>query len=100
MVSFTTLVLAITAAASSVTAFKTPCNFPYDVCGWTLANDVYGYGYEELKAAHGGVDDGTLYNAVYGCRANGVIEYGNACPRGCQAGGVGNNNTPNANCLP
>jgi hypothetical protein len=42
MVSFTTLVIALTAAASSVTAFTKPCNFPYDVCGWTLANQEFG----------------------------------------------------------
>lgn len=41
MVSFTTFVLAI-AAATSASAFKKPCNLPYDHCGWTLADSNYG----------------------------------------------------------
>ena len=94
MVAFTTFIPTVLAlAATGATAFKTACNAPYDQCGFTLANQVYGYSYDELKAAHGGVDDGTLYNAVYNCHEGGVIEYNRACPRGCDAFA-----TKNANC--
>jgi len=46
-------------------------------------------------AAHGGVDDGTLYNAIYNCRADGEIIYNRPCTKGCNAG----IETKNANCV-
>ncbi|KAK4452845.1 hypothetical protein QBC34DRAFT_397130 [Podospora aff. communis PSN243] len=96
MVSFTTLILTIAAAAASANAFEVPCNSPNDQCGWTLTNDIHRYTREELIAAHGGIDDGTLYNAVYNCREGGVIIYNRACPKGCNAAG---GETKNANCI-
>ena len=46
MVSFTTLTLAVVAAAvtgaqAQRAPFSKPCNAPYDVCGWTLANGEF-----------------------------------------------------------
>lgn len=41
MVAFKTFVLAVVAVAGA-SAFKAPCNAPYDQCGYTLANEVYG----------------------------------------------------------
>ena len=43
MVSFTTLCLTIAATAiASANAHTNPCRYPYDNCGWVLANGYYG----------------------------------------------------------
>jgi len=41
MVAIKTFALAVMAVAGA-SAFKKACNAPYDQCGYTLANDVYG----------------------------------------------------------
>lgn len=42
MVKFTSTILALAATIVSAQDFLQPCNEPYDVCGWTLTNGVYG----------------------------------------------------------
>jgi len=43
MVSFTTLCLTIAATAvATANAHTNPCRYPYDNCGWVLANGFYG----------------------------------------------------------
>ena len=55
-----------------------------------------GYTYEELRAAAGSDNGSTIYDSIYSCRPNGVIEYNRYCGVGkCDRGSV-----MNANCLP
>jgi hypothetical protein len=43
MVKFTSVAVALAVTITGTSAaFTKPCNFPYDVCGWTLANQEYG----------------------------------------------------------
>lgn len=43
MVKFTSVAVALAATITGTSAaFTKACNFPYDVCGWTLANQEFG----------------------------------------------------------
>ncbi|KAH6848070.1 hypothetical protein B0I37DRAFT_156661 [Chaetomium sp. MPI-CAGE-AT-0009] len=100
MVKFTSVTLALAATITGASAaFTKPCNFPYDVCGWTLANQEFGYDQATLEAAAiaAGQDptSGTiLFDAIYNCQADGVIAWNRHCANGCDAAMT----VPNANC--
>ncbi|KAK4163781.1 hypothetical protein QBC43DRAFT_335191 [Cladorrhinum sp. PSN259] len=93
-------VLAIAGAITGAeAAFKTACNAPYDVCGWSLADGTFGYDAATLREAvrlGGGNPDNNrdVYDAIYGCRDNGAIVWKFVCDVGCDASSHG----PNANC--
>ncbi|KAK5651462.1 hypothetical protein OQA88_12469 [Cercophora sp. LCS_1] len=97
MVSVTNLVLAIVATTvTGANAFTRPCRFPYDQCGWVLANGDFGYTYEELQAAAGTTVGTRVYDALYSCdSATGAISYIQWCGGSgkCETGIV-----PNDNC--
>ncbi|KAK3386450.1 hypothetical protein B0H63DRAFT_467812 [Podospora didyma] len=91
MVKVANIAIAILAAAITGTeaTFKTKCREPYDMCGWTLTNEVTGYDQLTLQnaASAGGQDpnNGALvYNSLYGCRENGTIIWKWFCDKGCQ----------------
>ena len=43
MVKFASVAVALAATITGTSAaFTKACNFPYDVCGWSLANQEYG----------------------------------------------------------
>ncbi|KAK4155290.1 hypothetical protein C8A00DRAFT_42091 [Chaetomidium leptoderma] len=100
MVQFTSAILALAATITGAqAAFKTACTFPYDVCGWTLTNNVYGYDLATLQeaAAAAGQDAGNgtiLFDTIYNCHADGVIIWNHHCDHGCDA----SLSVPNANC--
>lgn len=130
MVRITSVVVALAATITGTqAAFKQACTAPYDVCGWTLTDNVRGMssaltrsptqripskgkgpyanrrypGYEQSElvdaARRAGQDVSNvsvLYNAVYNCHADGVIEWNRPCANGCNAAGT----VPNANCRP
>ncbi|KAK3390125.1 hypothetical protein B0H63DRAFT_557143 [Podospora didyma] len=84
---------------TSASAFTHPCRFPYDNCGWVLANGYYGmtgYTYAELQAAANTTDGSKIYDALFSCdTATGDISYIRWC------GGAGKCETcivPNDNC--
>ncbi|KAK3989631.1 hypothetical protein QBC44DRAFT_308426 [Cladorrhinum sp. PSN332] len=92
-------VLAIAAAITGTEAFKKACNAPYDVCGWTLVDETFGYDAAILKEAvklGGGNPNNSrdVYDAIYGCRDDGAIIWKYQCDVGCEAAIYG----PNANC--
>ncbi|KAM7208170.1 hypothetical protein V8F20_001450 [Naviculisporaceae sp. PSN 640] len=101
MAKFTSIVLAVVAAVSGVSAFKQPCQAPYDVCGWKLADGVLGYSPEELdaaaKAAGQTLDGNALYGSIFACRENGVIEWRHLCA-GNACNPPSDNALPNYNC--
>ncbi|KAK3315580.1 hypothetical protein B0H66DRAFT_642775 [Apodospora peruviana] len=97
MVNFTNFVIAVAATAvTGTTALTHPCRYPYDNCGWVLANSYYNYTYAELQAAAGTTDGSKIYDALYSCdTATGAISYIQWC------GGAGKCETgivPNDNC--
>ncbi|KAK3360671.1 hypothetical protein B0T25DRAFT_536125 [Lasiosphaeria hispida] len=98
MVGFNTIVTAIlVSAVTGTTAFKTPCRYPYDNCGWVLANGDFGYTYEELQTVANTTDGSRIYDALYSCdSATGAISYSQWCGGAgkCQTGIV-----PNDNCV-
>ncbi|KAK4141719.1 uncharacterized protein C8A04DRAFT_30708 [Dichotomopilus funicola] len=98
MVKFTVAV-ALAAITGTQATFTKPCNFPYDVCGFTLANQEFGYTQATLAAAAvaAGQDpnNGTiLYDTIYNCLADGEIAWNHHCDNGCDAAQT----VPNANC--
>ena len=98
MVGFTKLAIALAATAiTGAAAFKKPCRYPYDNCGWVLASGEYGYTYAELQAAANTTVGTLIYDALYSCDSeSGAISYAYPCsgPGQCQTGVV-----PNDNCL-
>ncbi len=104
---FVTAVVGITITGAS--AFTRPCRYPYDNCGWVLANGFYGtiipphlfflvsfssktdikltlgthqtgYTYSELQAAANTTDGSKIYDALYSCDTEtGEISYLNWC---------------------
>ncbi|KAB5527983.1 hypothetical protein GE09DRAFT_1228888 [Coniochaeta sp. 2T2.1] len=106
MVKFASLAVAIMAAISSPSAaapppFTKPCSFPCDVCGYTLTQD---YGYqpsvlEDAATAAGQTvpehDKSIIYDAIYNCKADGVIGWNRYCGSGhCRPA----TEVPNADC--
>jgi hypothetical protein len=100
MVKFTSVAVALAATITGASAdFVKACNFPYDVCGWTLTNQEFGYDQATLEAAAtaAGQDPSNstiLYDSIYNCQAEGAIAWNHHCDHGCEAALV----VPNANC--
>jgi hypothetical protein len=116
MVSPVNIIMVIAATTvAGAKGWKKHCRYPYEQCGWVLANSDYGnhpdssppvgtleltrvplaYTYDELRAAAGSSDGSRIYDALYRCDPEtGALTYINWCVGGC-----GTDIVPNDNCI-